>query len=190
MGVLITPMALAHLLHPIKSRSTKNRQNLWVGWCASSWRPWFWPVYFIYYIHITHNSCILSNQNKLVLRDIHIKSCCGHVGVLDYLILLLFPVWFQVYIQLYSPVFSISEYGYRYHVALYIGSQHPITVYRTGFGVCVVLVLSVIRCFCYYSFDRILFHNDFHHNSCDYHWDFCGHCLLFWTTLFRLSLLK
>ena len=31
MGVLITPMALAHPLHPIKSRSRNKRQNLWVG---------------------------------------------------------------------------------------------------------------------------------------------------------------
>ena len=34
--------------------------------------------------------------------------------------------------------------GYRYHVTLCIGQPHPITVYGTGFGVCVVLVLSVI----------------------------------------------
>ena len=30
--------------------------------------------------------------------------------------------------QLYGPVFSMSWYGYRYHVTLYIGQQHPITV--------------------------------------------------------------
>ena len=27
-----------------------------------------------------------------------------------------------------NPIQSISEYGYRYHVALYIGQQHPVTV--------------------------------------------------------------
>ena len=54
MGVLITPMALAHPLHPIKSRSRNKRRNLWVVWCVSSWRPWFWPVHSIYYIHTTH----------------------------------------------------------------------------------------------------------------------------------------
>ena len=57
-----------------------------------------------------------------------------HAGVLNDLILLLFPVWFQVYFQLYSPVFPISWYGHRYHVTLYIGQQHLITVYRADFG--------------------------------------------------------
>ena len=33
---------------------------------------------------------------------------------------------------------------YGYDTTLFIGQQHPITVYRTGFWVCVVLVLSVI----------------------------------------------
>ena len=33
---------------------------------------------------------------------------------------------------------------YGYDTTLFIGQQHPITVYRTGFWVCVVLVFSVI----------------------------------------------
>ena len=77
-GVLITPTALAHPRHPIKSRLRNKRRNLWVGWCVSSWRSWFWPVYAIYHIHTKHYSCILSNQNKLFLRDIHTKCWCGH----------------------------------------------------------------------------------------------------------------
>ena len=71
---------------------------------------------------------------------------------------------------------------------LYIGQQHPITVYRTVFRVWAVLVLSVIRCSCYFL-DLILFYHDFHHDSCDYHWDFYGHSLLF-ELQFRLSLLS
>ena len=43
---------------------------------------------------------------------------------------------------------------------------------RTGFPMYVVLVLIVIRYSCHYFLDRILFHHDFHHDSCDYHWDF------------------
>ena len=35
--------------------------------------------------------------------------------------------------------------------------------------VIVVLVLNVIRYSCHYFLDRILFHHDFHHDSCDYH---------------------
>ena len=40
-GSLIAPMALAHPLHPIDNRSRNKRRNLWVGWCVSSWWPWF-----------------------------------------------------------------------------------------------------------------------------------------------------
>ena len=40
-GILIAPMALAHPLHPIDSRSRNKRRNLWVGRCVSSWWPWF-----------------------------------------------------------------------------------------------------------------------------------------------------
>ena len=42
----------------------------------------------------------------------------------------------------------------------------------TGFGVSVFLVLNIIRCPCHYFLDKILFHHDFHHDSCDYHWNF------------------
>ena len=37
---------------------------------------------------------------------------------------------------------------------------------RTGFWVYVVLVLNVIRYSCHYFLDRIIFHHDFHHDSC------------------------
>ena len=63
------------------------------------------------------------------------------------------------------------------------------SLYRIVLWVCVVLVLSVIRCFCYYILDRIFFHHAFHHDDCDYHWDFYGHSLLF-DLHFRLSVTK
>ena len=59
-------------------------------------------------------------------------------------------------------------------VTLYIGQLHPITVYRTVFGVCAVRVLSVIMCPLYYFLDTVLFRYDFHHDSCDYYSDFYG----------------
>ena len=63
-----------------------------------------------------------------------------------------------------------------------VNSPHKGPVTRKMFPfadvIMVVLVLSVIRCSCYYFLDRILFHHDFHHDSCDYHWDFYGHSLL------------
>ena len=40
-GILIAPMALAHLLHPIDNRSKNRRRNLWIWWCVSSWWPLF-----------------------------------------------------------------------------------------------------------------------------------------------------
>ena len=40
-GSLITPIALAHPLHPIDNRSKNKRRNLWVGRCVFSWWPWF-----------------------------------------------------------------------------------------------------------------------------------------------------
>ena len=56
-GSLIAPMALAHPLHPIDNRSRNKRQNLWVGWCVSSWWPWFPSrnsvlIYICIYIYI------------------------------------------------------------------------------------------------------------------------------------------
>ena len=54
-------------------------------------------------------------------------------------------------------------------------APHHRIAYRTGFWVFAVLALYVIRCSCHYFLNRILFHHDFHLDSCDYHWDFYGH---------------
>ena len=50
-----------------------------------------------------HN--IMGRTLVVILRYFMNKK---YAGVLDDLIPLLFPVWIQVYFQLYSPVFSIS----------------------------------------------------------------------------------
>ena len=47
--------------------------------------------------HGRHHSVDLIH---LILRDIHTKSWYGHDGVLDDMILLFFPVWFQMYISI------------------------------------------------------------------------------------------
>ena len=71
-------------------------------------------------------------------------------------------------------------------MTLCIGRLHPITVYRTGFWVWVILILIVIRCsFCYFL-DRNLFNHDFHHDNCDC--DFYGHSVLL-NYNFRLSVI-
>ena len=57
--------------------------------------------------------------------------------------------------------------GYRYHVTLCIDQPHPSQSVGTSFGVCTVLALSVIVCTFHYFLDKVLFHHDFHHGSCD-----------------------
>ena len=54
-------------------------------------------------------------------------------------------------------------------------APHNRTANWTGFSVYVVLVLNVIWYSCHFFLGIILFHHDFHHDSCDYHWDFYGH---------------
>ena len=172
MGVLMTPMALAHPLHPIKSRSRNKRRKLWVGWCVSSWRPWFWPVHSIYYIHTTHYSRTLTNENILFLRDIHTTSWYGHADVLDDLILCGFRCASSCMFQV--SLCNGMDIGTS-DIVHWSAAPHNRIANRTGFWVYVVLVLNVIKYSCHYFLDRILFHHDFHHDSCNYHWDFYGH---------------
>ena len=152
---------------------------------ASSWRHW--SVYSIYYhIRTMHYSCILNNRNTLFLRDIYITR----VGVA---MTVCWMIWYCYYFlpgltcifQLYSSGFSLSYYGYRYYVILCIGQLHPITMYMTGFGVCFVLVLSVIMWSFYYLLNRVLFH----HDSWDCYWNVMA-ILCNLKNTFRLSVTK
>ena len=52
-GDLVTPIALAHPFHPIKSRSKNKQRNLSVGRCVSSWWPCFWSITQIIIIYIS-----------------------------------------------------------------------------------------------------------------------------------------
>ena len=125
-------------------------------------RSWFWPVHSVYYLHTTHYSRILTNQNKLFLRDIHTKSWYSHAGVLDDLILSGFRCAFSCLIQ-YSLChgMDIGTCG----IVHWSAAPHHCVAYRTGFWMRVVLVLNVIRCSCHYFLDRILFHHGFHHDT-------------------------
>ena len=102
----------------------------------------------------------------------HAKSWYGHAGALDDLILSGFGCAFSCMVQ-YSLCHGM-DIGACDIVNWSMAPHHPIA-YRTGFCVCVIPVLNVIRCACHYFLDKILFHHDFHHDSCDYHWDFNGH---------------
>ena len=117
----------------------------------------------IYYIHTTHYSHILTNQNKLFSKRHTYQKLlwpCRSIEWFD-------TVWYQVCFQLYVPIFSMSWYGYRYlcHCTLVSSTPSPY-----GFGVCIFLVLNVIRCSCHYFLYIIIFHHDVHHASWD--WDF------------------
>ena len=76
------------------------------------------------------------------------------VGWWDIVIIscLVSTVYFNCIFQLYISGFSVLLHGSRYHVTLCIGQFHPITVYRTGFGVSALLLLSVVI----YSFYKSL----------------------------------
>ena len=55
----------------------------------------------------------------------HIESWCDHDGVLDDICYCYLLLDFKCIFQLYSSGFSVSWYGYRYHVPLCIGQLHP-----------------------------------------------------------------
>ena len=95
----------------------------------------------------------------------------GHAGVLDDLILCGFMCAFSCMFQ-YSLCHGM-DIG-TCNIVHWSAAPHNRIANRTGFSV-YVLVLNVIRYSCHYFLDRILFHHDFHHDSCDYHWDFYGH---------------
>ena len=100
---------------------------------------------------------ILTNQNKLFLRDIHIKSWYGHTGVLDDLILSGFRCAFSGMVQ-YS-LCHFMDIGTCDSVHWSAAPHHRIA-YRIGFWMCVVLVLNVISCSCHHFLDRNIFHHD------------------------------
>ena len=71
---LITPMALAHPLHPIDNRSRNKRRNLWVGRCVSSWWPWFPSgnsVLIYMYIYICVHSLYEFCYRSYIQRECH-----------------------------------------------------------------------------------------------------------------------
>ena len=62
-GSLITPMALAHPLHHIKSKPRNRRRNLRVGRCVSSWWPFSGPETLCWSIYLY--VCILNTRSVI-----------------------------------------------------------------------------------------------------------------------------
>ena len=121
-----------------------------------------------------------------ILKDIHTKA---GVAMLAY-----WMIWYcYCFLSGFKCTFSCIV-QYSLYLNMDIGTMWHCTLVSSTpsqsielFVVCAVLV-SVIRCTCYFFLD-ILFHHDFHHDRCDYHWDFYGHSLHF-EPHFRLSLPK
>ena len=82
---------------------------------------------------------------------------CWCIGWFDTVIgsCLVSSLYFNFIVQYY--LYHNTDIGTLWYCTL------PITVCCNGFGVCVVLAMSVIRCSCLYFLDRILLHHDFHH---------------------------
>ena len=113
-GSVITPMTLAHPLYSIRSGWRNKCQSLWVGWCVSSWWPWFWSIYSIYcYIHTRYYSCILRNWNKLFIRNIY-RTRIGVAMMVCWMIWYCysFLLGFKYIFHLYGSSFSISKHGH------------------------------------------------------------------------------
>ena len=122
--------------------------------------------FIIYIPHIIAAFLIIK-----IYSFIHTKSWYGYAGVLDDLILCGFRCAFSCmfhYSLCHGMDLGICD------IVHWSAAPHNRIANRTVFSVCVVLVLNVIRYSCHYFLDRILFNHDFHHDSCDYHWDFYG----------------
>ena len=85
--VLITPMALAHPLHPIKTGRGKSTETCWLDdvFTPDDLSSCPYTLFIIYIPHIIAASLLIKTYS--FLRDIHTKSWYGHAGVLDDLIL-------------------------------------------------------------------------------------------------------
>ena len=87
---------------------------------------WMWTVY-----------CLLFERPGMMWEG-HLPFkiwCCRVNAIID------FSIWYLCESNPTEQVTTLQSYIWP---TTFIGQQHPITVYRTGFWVCVVLVLSFI----------------------------------------------
>ena len=99
---------------------------------------WFWNLYIVMWKWVWCDTVRRSSAPHHILYDWEllfcVRSCAVWVNLCSF------------YQFLDKVLFHHDSYKYQVcgYDTLFIGQQHPITVYRTGFWVCVVLVLSVI----------------------------------------------
>ena len=130
MGVLITPMALAHLHHPLEASERVSDET-----CGLYWWPSFWAVIYIYhYIHIMHYRYIIINWNKLFLIDIYIQRL--DMAMMVYRIMR----YYECFLLGCNCIFNFIVQDFLFynmdkHVDIKWHQLHPIIVYRTTLGV-------------------------------------------------------
>ena len=100
---------------------------------------WFWNLYIIMW------KCVWCDTVRRLAAPHHIlydwqllfgvRSCALGVNLCSF-----YQFFDKVLFHHDNYIYQV----YGYDTTLFIGYQHPITVYRTGFWVCVVLVLNVI----------------------------------------------
>ena len=152
-----------------------KRINLWIRWCVSSWRTCLWPLFSIYYIRMyvymyyscIYYSCTWSNQNITYLKLVWLWWC---VGWCDTVSCLVSNVHFNRMVQ--NSLYDNMDIDIMWHCAL-VSCTPPQSI-GLFLGVCCSCVECHYMLF-YYLHDRVLFHHDFHHDSCDYYWDYYGH---------------
>ena len=123
----------------------------------------YWNILRLYYRY-----CLIGHLQ--IGQNIHYWY--DHAGVLDDLILCGFRCAFSCMFQYY--LYYGMDIG-TCDMAHWSAAPHNRIANRTGFSVYVVLGLNVIRYSYHYLIHIDLFHHDFHHDRCDYHWDFYGH---------------
>ena len=163
---LITPMALTHPLHPIRSRPRNQGRNLWVGSCVFSWRPWVWSIYPIYY---------LSNWNKLFLRDIYTSRVVAMAvcWMIWYCYSFLYGFKCVFHCIIHDSLYHFMDISAMWHCAFVSCTPSQSTGLALG---CALFWCSVSSCVPFYEFlDWVLFD----HDSCDYYWDFHGQSFYF-----------
>ena len=100
---------------------------------------WFWNLYIVMWKWVWCDTVRRSAAPHHILYDwellFGVRSCAAGVNLCSF------------YQFLDKVLFHHDDHKHQvcgYDTTLFIGQQHPITVYRTGSWVCVVLVLSVI----------------------------------------------
>ena len=108
---LITPMALAHPLHPINNRSWKKRRDPWFGRCVSFWRPLFPSrnsvlIYIYIYVCLLYGSFVIERIYTYTRSVIQYWWNCPIIGL--FFGNARFLCWMPLFVFFGLPIVSCS----------------------------------------------------------------------------------